>query len=310
MADGPMMRFDDQVAIITGGAGGLGSTYARLLASRGAKVVVNDIGVTIEGEPMDPPPGDAVVEEIVASGGEAISDTHNVIDEAPAIVATAVEAFGKVDIVITSHLVHRAGPFGELPLEEFEFGNENDYHGTVRVMHAAWPELAKTGGRALLTGSGSVFGVENLSSYITSKGGVIALARALGLDGRQHGIRVNAVLPFAGTRQGLAMPGFSDFMSKHATPQQVANGVLWLVHDSVETTGQAFSSTGGFVSRVALAQAWGWADPEGTPEDFRDHAEEIADFGRGVVYPVNAGEHVNFNSDRAAGFHVEADYLH
>ncbi|MGH2938040.1 MAG: SDR family NAD(P)-dependent oxidoreductase, partial [Solirubrobacterales bacterium] len=222
----------------------------------------------------------------------------------------AIAAFGRVDIVITSHLVGRYGPFGELPLEEFEFGTENDYHGTVRVMHAAWPELAKTGGRALLTGSGSVFGAENLSSYITSKGGIIALARALGMDGRRHGIKVNTVLPFAGTRQGLSMPGFNDFMVKHATPRQVADGVLWLVHDSVEVSGQAFSSTGGFVSRVTLAQSWGWADPEGTPEDFRDHAEEIGDLGRGVVFPVDAGEHVTFNSDRAVGHHVDADYLH
>ncbi|MBS1892977.1 MAG: SDR family oxidoreductase [Actinobacteria bacterium] len=304
------MRFDDQVAIVTGGAGGLGSTYARLLASRGAKVLVNDIGVTIEGEPMDPPPGDAVVEEIIAAGGEAVSDTHDVIDQAPEIVAAALEAFGRIDIVITSHLVHRAGPFGELALEDFEFGNENDYHGTVRVMHAAWPELVKTSGRALLTGSGAIFGSENLSSYMTSKGGIVALGRALGMDGRRHGIKVNSVLPFAGTRQGLSMAGFEDFMVKHATPQQVANGVLWLVHDSVEVTGQAFSSTGGFVSRVSLAQSWGWASPEGTPEDFRDHAAEIADFGRGMVFPVDAGEHVNFNSDRAAGFHVDAEYLH
>ena len=304
------MRFDGEVALITGGAGGLGSTYARLLASRGAKVVINDIGVDIEGKPMEVPPHETLVDDIIAAGGEAVADTHDVITEAPQIVEAAVEAFGKVDLVVTSHLVHRAGTFDQISLEDFEYGNTNDFRGTVRVMHAVWPELIKTRGRALLTGSGAFFGSAGASSYMSAKGGVWALGRALGMDGRDHGVRVNVVLPFAGTRQGLSMPGIAEYMTEHATPQQVANGVLWLMHDSVQVSGQAFSSSGGFVSRVLLAQSYGWSDPQGTPEDFRDQAQAIADLNRGVVYPVDAGDHVNFNGDRAVGFHVDLDYLH
>jgi NAD(P)-dependent dehydrogenase (short-subunit alcohol dehydrogenase family) len=329
------MRLDGQVAIVTGGGGGIGGAHARLLAERGARVLVNDAGVNPDGTRGDEgtaaswapaatsadgaahqrtdaeaTSAAAVVEQIVAAGGVALADTHDALTEVAQIVAAAHDAWGRIDMVIANAAIVRLGPFGEMTMEDFELCADVSYRASARIVHAAWPELAKVRGRVLLTSAGALLGVRNLSAYSSSKGALMALARALGMDGEAHGIRVNAIMPFAASRFGRSVPGLAEFVEEHYPPEHVANASLWLLHPSAEATGETYSVGGGFAARVTVGVGWGWADPEATPEDYRRHAAEIRALDRGIVFPHDGGDELNFRSDRAVGRHIDGETLH
>jgi NAD(P)-dependent dehydrogenase (short-subunit alcohol dehydrogenase family) len=340
MASENAMRLDGQVAVVTGGGGGIGGAHARLLASRGARVLVNDLEVNPDGtetgaEPSKSwapaldeggdgegttatvaapaaPPTSArgVVDEIEAAGGVALVDNHDTLTEAPQIIQAAVDAWGRVDVVIANAGIVRMGPFGELAMDDFDIAADVSYKGSVRLVHAAWPHLVESKGRVLLTASQAVFGVRHLSPYVTSKSALVGLARAIAMDGEDYGIRANAIMPFAATRFGLSVPGLTEFVDEHYQPEHVANASLWLLHDSVSVTGKTFNVGGGFAARVVVGVGWGWADANATPEDFRDHAGEIVGLDRGVIFPHDGGDALNFQSDRAIGWHLDGQTLH
>jgi NAD(P)-dependent dehydrogenase (short-subunit alcohol dehydrogenase family) len=334
-----LMRFDGQVAVVTGGGGGIGGAHARLLASRGARVLVNDAQVNPDGTSADEAPGaswapaleadseggttstvaappapttsaQAVVDDIEAAGGVALADTHDTLAEAPEIIQAALDAWGRVDIVIANAGIVRMGPFGELSMEDFDIAADVSYKGSTRLARAAWSHLVETKGRVLLTASQAVFGVRHLSPYVTSKSALVALARALAMDGEEHGIRVNAIMPFAATRFGLSVPGLTEFVAEHYAPEHVANASLWLLHDSVDATGKTFNVGGGFAARVVVGVGWGWADKNATPEDYREHSDAILSLDGGVIFPHDGGDALNFQSDRAIGWHVDGPTLH
>jgi NAD(P)-dependent dehydrogenase (short-subunit alcohol dehydrogenase family) len=339
MAANGEMRFDDQVVIVTGGGGGIGGAHARLLASRGAKVVVNDAQVNPDGTSRDSAPGaswapaleageeggttstvaappapetsaQAVVDDIELAGGVGLVDTHDTLTEAPEIIKTALDAFGRVDVVIANAGIVRMGPFGDLSMEDFEIAADVSYKGSTRLVSAAWPHLVATGGRVLLTSSQAVFGTRHLSPYVTSKAALMALARALGMDGEEVGVRVNAIMPFAATRFGLSVPNLQEFTAENYQPEHVANASVWLVHESTAPTGKCFNVGAGFAGRVVVGVGWGWADPKATPEDYAAHRDEILALDGGVRVPHDGGDALNFQSDRAVGRHVDGPTLH
>ncbi|MBS1678381.1 MAG: SDR family oxidoreductase [Actinobacteria bacterium] len=339
MSDSEQMRFDGQVAVVTGGGGGIGGAHARLLASRGARVLVNDLEVAPDGSDasagpsaswapalaegeegakvatVDAPPAPAtsataVVEEIEAAGGTALVDNHDTLTEAPEMIQAAVDAWGRVDIVIANAGIVRMGPFGELTMEDFDISADVSYKGSVRLADAAWPHLAKTQGRVLLTSSQASFGVRHLSAYVSSKAAIVGVARALAMDGEAHGIRVNAIMPFAASRFGLSVPGLSDFVAEHYQPEHVAKASLWLLHESTAATGMTFNVGGGFAARIAFGVGWGWADKHATPEDYQRNADRITSFDGGVMFPEDGGDALNFQSDRAIGWHLDGETLH
>ena len=193
------LRFDGRSVIVTGGGRGFGRCHALLLASRGARVVVADYGVNLDGTGSSPVPAEAVVKEIEAAGGEAVACFASVAEEegAAKIVRTAVDAFGGLDILINNAGVADPDWFEDTDLERFRRMNYHQYFGTVYMCEEAWPYLkAAKNGCIVNTASEAVTGfVPKCVSYSGAKGGVFSFTRALALDARRLGLRVNAVAP-------------------------------------------------------------------------------------------------------------------
>ncbi|GAB2658548.1 SDR family NAD(P)-dependent oxidoreductase [Prescottella soli] len=253
------LRFDGQVALITGvSTFGLGLTYARLLASRGCSVVVNDLGRDWAGA-ANAPGTDEAVRLIRADGGTATGVTGDVVTEADRIVQTAIDTFGRLDVV-----VNNAGAGGS-------FDTMVDVHlrGANRITEAAWPHLSATGnGRILNISSNGSFGAPALPGYAAAKGAILSLTRTQAILGNRIGVRSNAILPAAWTRStaGIEQPGFGEFMQDHFPPEAVAAFAAYLLHADTTLTGEAFAVGGGLVSRVVQAETAGALTADHTPE--------------------------------------------
>ena len=178
-----MARFDGQVAIVTGAGGGLGREYALLLAAEGAQVVVNDYGGDTRGHRGSSAMADAVVEEILAAGGQAVADSSDVANEGADIVGRAISAFEGLHIVVNNAGIAGGGTLDTIPMDEWHRMLAIHLGGTLSVARAAWPILRNQGyGRIVNTSSASVFGLPGSSVYITAKAAIFGLTRALALD--------------------------------------------------------------------------------------------------------------------------------
>jgi NAD(P)-dependent dehydrogenase (short-subunit alcohol dehydrogenase family) len=272
------IRFDGEVAIVTGGGRGLGAAYARSLAARGASVVVNDAGAVIRSIDDRTDCAEALVAEITAAGGTAVADTSDVVTAGADIVARAVDTYGRVDIVIANAGIAGGGLFADIEPAEFDRVFAVHVTGTRSVVRAAWPHLAATGrGRIVTTSSPSIFGTAGTSPYLTGKAAVFGLTRALAAEGPPAGIRVNAVLPSAYTRLTAQVPDetFRAFLEERYPPEAVATFVTWLVHRDTTINGEAFSVGGGRAARVFLGEAGGVTIPDGRPEDWLGREDEL-----------------------------------
>jgi NAD(P)-dependent dehydrogenase (short-subunit alcohol dehydrogenase family) len=273
MAD---LGFDGSVAIITGAGGGLGRQHALLLASRGARVVVNDVGGSVTGEGASEGPAQAVVQEIVDAGGEAVADNHSVstVEGGEAIVQSAIDAFGRVDIVINNAGILRDKAFHNLTPELLEPVLDVHLRGAFHVTKPAWLHMRAQGyGRVLMTTSNSgVLGNFGQSNYGAAKMGLVGLTRVLAAEGAKYNIKVNAIAPLARTRMTEDVMG--DLAEK-LDPTLVSPVALWLVHPDVPVSGEVYSVAGGRVSRFFIGLTHGWYSPTLTAEDVRDHFDEI-----------------------------------
>lgn len=278
-------NFEGRVAIVTGAGRGLGRAYARLLAERGAKVVVNDLGGSMEGEGADAGPAQSVVDEIVAAGGQAVADTSDVSTQAggQAIVDSALDAFGRIDIVVNNAGIMRWAGLPEVDLENLEAHLDVHLIGSFNTIRAAWPYFVEQGyGRVVLTTSCGVFGFDNNLSYAAAKGGVIGMARSAKLAGEPHGIKVNLIAPAAQTRMGggdlpddaQPVPG-QPFMPSAA----VAPMVAYLAHESCPVSGEIYTAGAGRFARLFIASTEGFAQQEGsaTIEDVAKNWDTIND---------------------------------
>jgi len=277
------LRFDGQVAVITGAGRNLGREYALLLASRGAKVVVNDIGVGISDTDgvADAPatnPALDVVAEIIAAGGDAVIDTSSITDPRAGMVQTAIDAFGRIDIVINNAGVVRQAPVPELSDEFCRAMTDTHMLGTMNVTRAAWSHMAAQGyGRIVNVSSGAgLIGFPNMTMYGGVKLGVVGLSRALAVEGRSLGINVNVVAPQASVRGSDFGPmKWTPALAEWLSPEQISGLVAYLAHESCVTTGELFNVGGGLIARVVLAAAEGVTERPMSPEAVAAHWDEI-----------------------------------
>lgn len=263
------LRFDGRVAIVTGGGRGLGRAYARLLAGRGARVVVNDLGAGVAGNGANQQAADEVVAEIEAAGGEAAAN-YDSVEDGDLIVQQALDSYGRVDILVNNAGILRDKTFHKMTEAEWEAVYRVHLYGAFRVTHAAWPHMrAQRYGRVVMTASSSgLYGNFGQANYGAMKLGLLGLAQTLALEGEKAGIRINSIAPIAGSRmtEGLLPPQLFEAL----TPERVAPFVAYLCHESCTSNGRKFEVGGNWAAEVRWQRTAGVRFPledEVAPED-------------------------------------------
>jgi NAD(P)-dependent dehydrogenase (short-subunit alcohol dehydrogenase family) len=261
------LGFDGKVAIITGAGGGLGREHALLLASRGALVVVNDLGGSIDGTGANTGPAHQVVEEITAAGGEAVADGNSVAtpEGGEAIVQTAIDTFGRVDIVINNAGILRDKAFHNMTPDLVDPVLDVHLKGAFNVTRPAWVRMREQGyGRVVSTASGSgIFGNFGQANYGAAKMGLVGFTRVLGIEGAKYNIKANAIAPVAFTRMTENLGGT---VGEKLAPHYVSPVVAYLAHETCEATGRVFSTAAGRVAEIFIGEGPGFYSPELTPE--------------------------------------------
>jgi NAD(P)-dependent dehydrogenase (short-subunit alcohol dehydrogenase family) len=283
------LRFDDRVAIVTGAGGGLGREYARLLAARGAKVLVNDYGGDAVGRGRSEAPARAVAEEIVASGGVAAANAESVAESegGAAIVEDALARWDRVDIVVhNAGIGGGTGAFEDLRDDRMDRVLKTHLYGAFHVLRPAWRLMKARGyGRIVNTSSATALGVDGSFDYPTAKAGLIGLTRSLACEGASLGIRVNAIMPLAYTRMAAGVPNaeIRSWMERTFPPHKVAPLVAWLCHECVPVSGEIFSVGGGRAARVTTNVYPGLKEDEPTPESIRAGWDTVMAGGDPVI---------------------------
>ena len=299
------MRFDGRVAIITGAGGNpsLGRVYALLLASRGAKVVVNDPGGSLTGEGGDAGPAEQVAGEIVAAGGEAVACTESVTtrDGGDAIIQAALEHYGRLDILIHNAGNVRRGSLKEMRYEDFDAVLDVHLRGAFNVVRPAFPVMCRAGyGRIVLTSSiGGLYGNRDVANYAAAKAGVIGLSNVAALEGADEGVTCNVIVPAAVTRMAA---GIDTSAYPPMGPDLVAPVVGWLAHESCSVTGEMFIALAGRVARAVIAEAPGVCRPSWTVEDVGEYLDAIRNVGAPLVFPVvpdGHDQHIRYSFELA-----------
>ncbi len=287
MAD---MSFDGKVAIITGAGNGLGREHALLLASRGAQVVVNDLGGSVDGQGASAGPAETVAKEIEALGGVAVSDDSSVatVEGGERIVQTAIDAFGRVDIVINNAGILRDKSFNNMTPELLDPVLDVHLRGAFYVTKPAWIKMREQGyGRVINTSSAAgIFGNFGQTNYGAAKMGLVGFTRVLAAEGAKYNIKANAIAPGARTRMTEELMGP---MAAKLDPQLVTPIVAFLAHEDCPVTGEIYSVGGGRVARVFIGVTPGYFKADLSLEDVRDNFDQIrAEDGYSV--PANAME--------------------
>jgi NAD(P)-dependent dehydrogenase (short-subunit alcohol dehydrogenase family) len=294
------IRFDGRVAIVTGAGGGLGREHALLLASRGAKVVVNDLGGATDGTGGSAGPAEQTAKEIEDLGGTAVADASTVAtpEGGQAIVDTALEAFGRVDVVISNAGILRDKAFHNLTPELLDPVLDVHLKGAFHVVRPAWVKMREAAyGRVLLTASNAgILGNFGQSNYGAAKMGLVGLARVLAQEGARYNLRANVLAPIARTRMTQELLGP---LAPKLDPGLVAPVAAWLVHEDCPVTGEIYSAGGGRVARFFVGLTHGYADPALTPEGVRDHFDEIRD-ETGYTVPGGVADELSALVERLA----------
>ncbi len=288
------LRFDDRVAVITGAGRGLGRAYALLLASRGAKVVVNDPGVSMQGEATDEGPAAEVVREIRDAGGDAVASTASVAtpEGGQAIADDALQHYGRIDILIHNAGIVRRAPLAEMSVEDFETVLDVHLRGGFHVVRAAFPAMCKAGyGRIVLTASiNALYGNQNVANYCVAKAGLIGLANVAALEGAAHGVKSNVIIPAAVTRMA---DGLDTSAYPPMQPELVAPAVGWLAHESCSVSGEMLIAIGGRMARAYATETPGVYQADWSIEQVAEQIDTIRNSSEPVVFPVVPSGHID-----------------
>ncbi|BDX33914.1 short-chain dehydrogenase [Mycobacterium antarcticum] len=298
------LRFDGRVAVVTGGGRGLGRAYALLLASRGARVVVNDVGGSLSGEGLDTGPAHDVAAEINAAGGEAISCTESVstAEGGAAIVGSAMERFGRVDVLVHNAGNVRPSPLRDMSYEDFDGVLDVHLRGAFHVVRPAFPLMCDAGyGRIVLTSSiGGLYGNHAVANYAAAKAGILGLSNVAALEGAAHGVKSNVIVPAAVTRMA---EGIDTSAYPPMGADLVAPAVGWLSHESCSITGEVLIALAGRLARAFIAETPGVYRPAWSVEDVGEHLDAIRDDTAALVFPPvpdGHADHIRYSFTMAA----------
>jgi len=302
------MRFDGRVAVVTGAGGGLGRAYAMLLAARGAKVIVNDLGTSKRGEGASLSMAQGVVNEIVVAGGEAVAngDTVATPEGGRAIIQAALDAFGRIDIVIHNATINRHNPFRDMPFEDFAAVIDVHLFGAFHLAKAAFPLMCdqKFGRIVLVSSICGLYGERNVAAYCAGKAALIGLSNALALEGHEHNVTSNCIVPAAETRlfEGRDTSSFPPM-----GPELVSPAVAWLAHESCRESAQLLVALAGRVGKAYFAETPGIYRPNWTVEDIVAEQTTIAAReGEQIFQAVPSGFYDHLGFSFGMGKHSEA----
>lgn len=283
-----MIDFTGQVAIVTGAGRGLGRLYALELARRGASVIVNDLGGTMGGDGSDASVADEVVAEITSAGGAAVASYESVAspEGAEAIVATAVDRFGRLDAVISNAGIFNSIPFDELSSDDWRRMLSVHLDGGFYLSQPAYRVMKMQGyGRFVFaSSSGGMFGQPLEAHYAAAKAGLVGLTNVIAIEGAEHGIFANSILPFGFSRMVTETVGDPKALEEIGflgviKPELVVPMVVFLASRACEFSHQNYSACAGRFARVFVGLGKGWlAEPDSNPtaDDIAAHLSEVS----------------------------------
>lgn len=274
------IEFKNRVAIVTGAGGGLGRSHALALASRGVKVVVNDLGGSVDGTGAGSTMAQNVVAEIKAAGGHAIANGANVTkqDEVEAMVAEAIEAFGKVDILVNNAGILRDKSFSKMTMADWKLVVDVHLHGSATCTKAVWNHMKENQyGRIVMTTSSSgMYGNFGQTNYGAAKAGLSGFMRTLCLEGAKYDIRVNTLSPTARSRMTENL--MPEEILEKLTVESVTAGLVYLVSDDAPNRMILCAGAGGYSeTKVFETQGINLSEGEQTAENVAKFIDQIRD---------------------------------
>ena len=285
------VSFENRTVIVTGAGNGLGKAYALELGTRGARVVVNDLGGAVDGSGSGNTPADEVVNEIIANGGEAVANYDSVATKegGASIVQTAIDNFGTVDAVVNNAGILRDKSFAKMEEEDLNAIIDVHLKGTFFVCQPAFIQMKEQGyGRFVNVSSPSgLFGNFGQLNYGAAKMGIVGLTNVLAIEGAKYNIKANVIAPNAATRMTETL--FGEDMSKLLTVDNITPLVVYLASEQCEVTHEIFSAGGGRFARIGISTDVGYFNASAKAEDIFANIGEIRDLSN-PIYPTSLAD--------------------
>jgi NAD(P)-dependent dehydrogenase (short-subunit alcohol dehydrogenase family) len=270
-----------KVAVVTGAGRGLGRAYVELLAERGARVVVNDLGTDVSGFGKDSTIAKQMAELIRSRGSEAIANDADVStpEGGSDLIAMTIEHFGRIDLLVNNAGICGSQPFEDATLADFDHYWRVHLGGPVNTVKAAWPHFVaqRHGKIVLVTSVSGLFGLRGQATYAAAKCAVVGLMRILAIEGAEHGILVNTISPVGYTRMHPAAGSRTPEADGKATMpvEAVAPAIVWLASDSCSETNKIYNIGAGAIQRIAIVMGPGFYDPNLTPESIAENYARV-----------------------------------